>query len=80
FGLYDMHGNVWEWCSDKYHGNYSGAPTDGSSWETGTDNNRVRRGGSWFNYAVYCRSAIRFRCSAGLRSSNFGFRVALVSA
>ncbi|TAD93461.1 MAG: formylglycine-generating enzyme family protein, partial [Oscillatoriales cyanobacterium] len=60
FGLYDMHGNVWEWCSDKWHGNYSGAPTDGSSWETGTDNNRVLRGGSWNLNAVNCRSANRY--------------------
>ncbi|TAD83294.1 MAG: serine/threonine protein kinase, partial [Oscillatoriales cyanobacterium] len=73
-------GNVWEWCSDKWHGNYSGAPTDGSSWETGTDNNRVQRGGSWFNNAVYCRSANRFRNSAGNRLSYIGFRVALASA
>jgi eukaryotic-like serine/threonine-protein kinase len=76
FGLYDMHGNVWEWCSDKYHGNYSGAPTDGSSWETGTDNNRVQRGGSWINVAVLCRGALRYSSSAGSRYSTFGFRVA----
>jgi formylglycine-generating enzyme required for sulfatase activity len=80
FGLYDMHGNVWEWCSDKWHDNYNGAPTDGSSWETGTDNNRVQRGGSWGGNAVYCRGAYRLRTSAGDRYSSIGFRVALASA
>ncbi|MEG4406626.1 bifunctional serine/threonine-protein kinase/formylglycine-generating enzyme family protein [Microcoleus sp. MON2_D5] len=79
FGLYDMHGNVWEWCSDKWHDNYNGAPTDGSSWETGTNNNRVRRGGSWDNDAVDCRSANRNYASADLRWGYRGFRVVVAS-
>ncbi|HSF73115.1 MAG TPA: formylglycine-generating enzyme family protein [Microcoleus sp.] len=80
FGLYDMHGNVSEWCSDRWHDNYNGAPTDGSSWETGTDDRRVLRGGSWSNAAVDCRSASRGRFRAGYRNVNLGFRVALASA
>ncbi|MDQ2098429.1 MAG: bifunctional serine/threonine-protein kinase/formylglycine-generating enzyme family protein [Tychonema bourrellyi B0820] len=79
FGLYDMHGNVWEWCSDKWHDNYSGAPTDGSSWETGTDNKRVLRGGSWYFNAVYCRGASRYCLSADDRWRHGGFRVAVAS-
>ena len=79
FGLCDMHGNVWEWCSDKWHGNYSGAPTDGSSWETGTDNNRVQRGGSWSLNAVNCRSAYRDYFSADDRWWYWSFRVAIAS-
>jgi formylglycine-generating enzyme required for sulfatase activity len=48
FGLHDMHGNVWEWCQDVWHGNYEGAPTDGSAWiEGGDQERRVLRGGSW---------------------------------
>jgi formylglycine-generating enzyme required for sulfatase activity len=80
FGLYDMHGNLWEWCSDRWHDNYNGAPTDGSSWETGTSEYRVRRGGSWNNSPVLCRSADRYWNSAGNRNSDIGFRVTLVVA
>ncbi|MEG4344390.1 bifunctional serine/threonine-protein kinase/formylglycine-generating enzyme family protein [Microcoleus sp. A003_D6] len=83
FGLYDMHGNVLEWCSDRYHSNYNGAPTDGTSWETGIDDNRVQRvqrGGSWINDAVDCRSAYRYyNNSAVSRWRDMGFRVAVAS-
>ncbi|MGL5065030.1 MAG: SUMF1/EgtB/PvdO family nonheme iron enzyme [Microcoleus sp.] len=80
FGLYDMHGQVLEWCSDRWHDLYNNdAPTDGTSWETGTDNNRVQRGGSWLDPAVNCRSANRGRNLADYRNGAIGFRVALAS-
>jgi formylglycine-generating enzyme required for sulfatase activity len=77
FGLYDMHGNVREWCSDRWHENYNGAPTDGSCWESGTSEHRVVRGGSWDNYAVNCRSVDRNRLSATGHHKRIGFRVAV---
>jgi len=78
FGIYDMHGNVYERCYDSWHENYIGATSDGSVWEFDADNDyRVLRGGSWFNVPWYCRSAIRRRDSADIRIGYIGFRVAV---
>src|SRR5262249_34944611 len=78
FGLYDMHGNVWEWCEDKWHVNYEGAPTDGSAWLSGGDSNLlVLRGGSWFDHSILCRSAYRYLNVPVARPYNFGFRVVI---
>jgi formylglycine-generating enzyme required for sulfatase activity len=79
FGLYDMHGNVWEWCQDTWHYNYNDAPADGSAWETGGSDCRVQRGGSWYINAVNCRSANRDGNTLGYTDRHCGFRVALVS-
>jgi formylglycine-generating enzyme required for sulfatase activity len=77
FGLYDMHGNVWEWCQDNWHSNYEGAPIDGSAWlgiEKNT-NTRLLRGGSWLHYPVLCRSACRYSFNLGINLDYIGFRV-----
>ena len=75
FGLYDMHGNVWEWCGDDWQKNYRGAPTDGSAWLSRQNNLKVLRGGSWYNSPHLCRSAYRFSIDRSRCSSGIGFRI-----
>jgi formylglycine-generating enzyme required for sulfatase activity len=75
FGLYDMCGNVWEWCEDGLHENYINAPTDGSAWTSLSTEYMLLRGGSWFNFAGNCRAANRYRHSRVDRNYNYGFRV-----
>ena len=75
FGLYDLHGNVWEWVEDCYVDSYSGAPTNGAARTTGECRYRVFRGGSWDYFPHYLRSAYRVRNSPDFRDFNLGFRV-----
>ena len=74
WGLYDMHGNVWEWVQDNFNSDYRDAPTDASAWER-DDDSRVYRGGGWGVPAQACRSAFRNYYSSGGRSKDIGFRL-----
>ncbi len=84
FGLYDMHGNVYEWCLDDWHDNYTDAPADGSAWFSSDDKlsdktgRAVLRGGSWLNPPRLCRSAFRDGYNRDNRNYNIGFRVVCV--
>ena len=75
FGLYDMHGNVWEWTQDCWNGSYKGAPSDGTAWLSGECGKRVLRGGSWSGYPNILRSANRNIYTAGNRNIINGFRL-----
>ncbi|AFY40391.1 Sulphatase-modifying factor protein [[Leptolyngbya] sp. PCC 7376] len=77
FQLYDMHGNVWEWCEDDYHRNYEEAPQDASAWQHSENQEaKVLRGGSWFNHPRYCRSAFRYVIDLDFQVDSVGFRIA----
>ena len=77
WGLYDMHGNVWEWVEDCWNNNYEGAPTDGSAWLSGDCHRHVLRGGSWLDAdPSHLRAAYRVRMSTDQRDFDCGFRVA----
>jgi len=79
FGLYDMHGNVWEWVEDDWHDSYKGAPDDGSAWvENPRGSARVIRGGCWLDSAWRCRAACRIGVEPGIRDSLLGFRRVLL--
>ena len=93
FGLYDMHGNVWEWCQDDWHESYNNAPTDGRAWLLGggskkyikyirlseASSNKAIRGGSWFNDPDICRSAYHNYNTRDFRNYYIGFRVVCVA-
>jgi len=76
WGLSDIHGNVYEWCQDHWHGSYEGAPTDGSAWlSEDKDTDRLLRGGSWYSNPRNCRSAYRSGNYPRVTDYNIGFRV-----
>ena len=76
WGLFDMHGNVWEWCEDHYRENYNLATGYASAWLEGDGDNRVVRGGCWYSTPESCRSASRRKINIHLDPENIGFRLA----
>jgi formylglycine-generating enzyme required for sulfatase activity len=83
FGLYDMHGNVWEWCLDNWHETYLGAPTDATAWTSATSATNAKRhpvrGGSWDFSQTGCRCAFRLQYEADSKNDFLGFRVVCIN-
>lgn len=79
WGIYDLVGNVWEWCEDVWHGDYQNAPTDGSSWMTNqeTQLRRCVRGGAWNMDAFRCRSSYRSYDWNDTKTNRLGFRIVM---
>lgn len=80
FGLYDTHGNIWEWCADCWHNNYNDAPSDGRAWLEYYIISPLMRGGSWDSNPGYCRAASRYPYYPGIRLYHLGFRVVCAAA
>ena len=77
FGLYEMHGTLWEWCADAWHEDYGGASAGDSAWQSGPDPEfRAARGGCWHDIPEVCRSAARLRAKASEGDEFMGLRVA----
>lgn len=77
FGLFDLHGNVWEWVEDTWHDNYNGAPSDGAAWNRGNDPTfKVARGGAWGVGAELLRAHTRVKRIIYVQFDTLGFRVA----
>ena len=77
WGFYDMLGNLWEWCRDRWHDDYTEAPTDGRVWSGSKEERRVLRGGAWNCRSRSLRCAARHSCVPGMRLPVFGFRVVI---
>ena len=75
WGLYQVHGNVWDWVEDCQDESYSGAPSDGTAWTSGDCSRHVVRGGSWHSSPQLLRSAERGKIATEAQSSGVGFRV-----